>query len=246
MAHALAGRGGDTSDIADHRLGDVLADELRSIFLGRAADLADHDDALGLRVVLKQAQAVDEAHAVNGIAADADAGALAEARTRGLMHGFIGQGAGTRHDTDAAWLVNGTRHDADLTFTRRDDARAVGSDQTHLGTRRQARLDAQHVEHRNAFGDAGDDFDAGVGRFTDSVGGERRRHEDHAGVGASVAHGLRHGVEYWAIQMAAATASGGDAADYLRAVGDRLLGMESALLAGEALHQHAGCAIDQN
>src|SRR5690554_4804491 len=46
VAHALArGRAG-AGDEADHRLGHVLGDVLGRLFLGAAADLADHDDAL--------------------------------------------------------------------------------------------------------------------------------------------------------------------------------------------------------
>ena len=37
-----------------------------------------------------------------------------------------------------------------------------------------------------------------------------------------------------------------DAADHLRAVGDRLLGMKRALLAGEALANHFGVFVNQN
>jgi hypothetical protein len=51
---------------------------LRRSFLGVAADLADHDDALGLGVLQEQSEAVDEVGAVDRIAADADAGRLAE------------------------------------------------------------------------------------------------------------------------------------------------------------------------
>ena len=42
----------------------------------------------------------------------------------------------------------------------------------------------------NAFGDADDQRHAGVGGFHDGVGGERRRHEDHGGIGAGLFHGL--------------------------------------------------------
>src|SRR6202008_4491405 len=54
MAHAAAGRRGDAGDEADHRLlaaafGLVL-EELGGVFLGRAADLADHDDRGGVVV----------------------------------------------------------------------------------------------------------------------------------------------------------------------------------------------------
>ena len=39
-----------------------------------------------------------------------------------------------------------------------------------------------HVEHRNSFGDADDEFDLGVGGFHDRVGRERRRNKDHGRV----------------------------------------------------------------
>ena len=60
---------------------------------------------------------------------------------------------------------------------------------------REEGLRADHVVGRNAFGDARDDGDAGVGRLDDRVGRERRRHEDHRGVGARLPHRLGDRVE---------------------------------------------------
>jgi hypothetical protein len=57
----------------------LVLDELRRVFLGRAADLADHDDRLGSRRRQEQFEHVDEVGAVDRIAADADSGGLAEA-----------------------------------------------------------------------------------------------------------------------------------------------------------------------
>src|SRR3546814_5916948 len=51
------------------------------LLLGRTADLADHDDALGLVVGQEHLQHLDEVGAVDRIAADADAGRLAEPRS---------------------------------------------------------------------------------------------------------------------------------------------------------------------
>src|SRR5258705_52938 len=49
VAHAAARRRGHPGDEADDRLLDLVrAQELRGILLGGAADLADHDDTLGL------------------------------------------------------------------------------------------------------------------------------------------------------------------------------------------------------
>src|SRR5690606_26756938 len=92
MAHALAGRSRRAGDEADHRLADMGGDELGRLLLGAAADLADHDDALGLRVVLEQLQGIDEVHALDRVAADADAGALAQAGVGGLLDRLVGQG----------------------------------------------------------------------------------------------------------------------------------------------------------
>ena len=57
---------------------EVRLDPRGGVFLGVAADLADHDHRFGGRVVREQRQRVDEARADQRIAADADAGGLAE------------------------------------------------------------------------------------------------------------------------------------------------------------------------
>src|SRR5690349_714601 len=50
MAHTLAGRSGNASDVGNYRLGDVGLDVGSRFFFSRTADLADHDDRFGLRV----------------------------------------------------------------------------------------------------------------------------------------------------------------------------------------------------
>ena len=151
-----------------------LLDEVRGGFFVGAADLAHHDDAFGLRIAFEQLQHVDEVHAAHRIAADADAGALAEALVGGLEHGFVGERAGARHDADAALLVDEARHDADLAFARRDDARAVRPDEARAGAGERG-LHAHHVVDRDALGDAHHELDAGIGRFENGVGRERAR-----------------------------------------------------------------------
>ena len=82
---------------------------------------------------------------------------------------------------------------------------------------------AGHVEHGNALGDGDDDGDAGVGGFQDGVGGAGRRHEDHRGVGAGLAHRLGDGVEQGKALLVGAALAGRDAADDLGAVVAALL-----------------------
>ncbi len=66
-----------------------------------------------------------------------------------------------------------------LRLARRDEPRAVRAEQARALLLHE-RIDARHVEHRHAFGDADDELDARVGRFHDRVGREHRRHVDDA------------------------------------------------------------------
>jgi len=75
--------------------------------------------------LLKKLDGVEERRADDGIAADADAGGLADAELRQLMDGFVGQRAAAADDADVSLLVNAARHDADFAFTRRNDAWTV-------------------------------------------------------------------------------------------------------------------------
>src|SRR5690606_7771056 len=84
VAHALARRGGHTRDVRHDRLGHALADEARGGLLVAPADLADENDAFGLRVPLEEREHIDEIHATHRIATDPDARALSEARVRRL------------------------------------------------------------------------------------------------------------------------------------------------------------------
>src|SRR5690242_17963966 len=93
----------------------------------RRRDAGDeaHDRLLDLR-------ALQEIGAVDRIAADADAGGLAEASRGRLRHRFIGERARARDDADLAALVDMARHDADLALARRYDPRTIGAYEARL------------------------------------------------------------------------------------------------------------------
>src|SRR5687767_1810537 len=129
MAHAATRRRRNAGDESYDRLLDVLLYELCRLLLCRSTDLADHQNRIGLRIVIEQSDSVDEARPVDGIAADADARRLAEADIGKLAHCLVGECTRARDEPDAAALVNEARHDADLAFVWRDDARAVRTDQ---------------------------------------------------------------------------------------------------------------------
>src|SRR5262249_7939702 len=72
------------------------------------------------------------------------------------------------------------------------------------------------------------------------------RHVAHAGGRARLAHRVLHRVEYRKTQVLLPAAAGSNAAHELRAVGERGFRVKGALLAGEALADHAGVLVYEN
>src|SRR6266568_3979738 len=249
MAHAAPGRSGSSGDEADHRLAAAVlglaVDERGGRLLGGAADLADEHDRLGLGIAGQKLQNLDEFHAFDRIAADADSGGLAQSLAGGLIDRLVGQRARARHDPHPAAVEDLSGHDADLAFPRGHDARAIRSDQPRFRSL-QRPLHLHHVEHRDALGDAHDQRDLGLDRLADRVGGGGRRHVDDAGVAFGLPAGFGDGVEHRQAEMDRAALARRGAADHAGAVGDRLLGMERAVAAGESLAQHAGVLVDEH
>ena len=242
--HALAGRRGDAGDVGNYRLGDMIGDEPGSRLLVGTSDLAHHDHALRLRILLEEFQAVDEVQPADRVTANTDAGGLPEPVIGGLVDGLVGEGAGAGDHAHFPGLVDEAGHDADLALTRRNNPGAVGADQATV-LFFQDGLDPHHVQHRDAFGDTDHHPDARIGRLKDGVGGKGRRHVDHAGVGAGLRDGVRYGVEDGAIQMGLAASPGRDSSHYLRSVFNALFGMKRALLAGESLADDPGVFVDE-
>src|SRR3990170_8662118 len=94
VAHRLPRRRGEAGDVPDDRLRHPLADEGGCLLLLRPADLADHDDALGLGVGLELCQDVDEGRADDGVAADPDDRRLADSELGELVPDLVGERAG--------------------------------------------------------------------------------------------------------------------------------------------------------
>ena len=93
VSHACAGGRGDAGDEADDGFLQVRLAPDRGLGLVGPADLADHDDGVGVRVVVEGAHHVDVLQAIDRVAANADGGGLAQTDFGQLRHGFIGQRA---------------------------------------------------------------------------------------------------------------------------------------------------------
>ena len=119
VAHLAPGGRGDAGDVGDDGLGHLRRDELGRLLLRGAADLADHHHGLGLGVGLERRQAVDEVRAGHRVAADADAGGLADALLGQLVQRLVGERARARHDPDRpAGQGDVARGDADVALAR--------------------------------------------------------------------------------------------------------------------------------
>src|SRR6185503_8377193 len=116
MSHAASRGRGLACDESDHWLPDVFLDVFRGGLFGAAADLADHDDGVGIGILVEQPDGVNEGGADDGVAADADAGRLSDPQAGELAYGFVSQRARAGDNAHMAGLVNVRRHDADLAF----------------------------------------------------------------------------------------------------------------------------------
>src|SRR5690606_9806658 len=110
VAHGPAGWGGEAGDVADDRLGDVVPDELRGALLRVPADLADHDDGVGVGILLERRQGVDVGGPDDRVTADADT--RGEADVPQLVHHLVGQGAGLADQADPPGTGDVGRDDA--------------------------------------------------------------------------------------------------------------------------------------
>ena len=193
----------------------------------------------------KSFEHVDEVGAVDRVAPDAHAGGLAEAALGELVDDLVGQRAAARDHAHVADLVDVARHDPDLGLARRDQARAVGADEAARGAGEEG-LHPHHVRDRHALGDADDERHARVGRFHDGVGRGGRRHEDQRAVGAGGLDRLLHRVPDREALVGGPALARRHPAHHLGAVLLAPRGVEGALLAGDALHQHPRVLVDQD
>lgn len=135
------------------------------------------------------------------------------------------------------------RHDADFAFAWGDDAGAVRANEAHAFLL-DVDFHVQHIQSRNAFGDADDQRNAGISGFDDRIFAVRRRYVDNRCIGFDGGNGFAHGVEHRQAKVGGAAFTWGDTANHFGAVGNRLFAVESALFAGEALANDFGVFVN--
>ena len=161
-----------------------------AVLLGRAADLADQHDRLGVGVVREQLQDVEERRPDDRVAADPDAGRLADAGVGHRLDRLVGQRPGAADDADPALAVDRARDDPDL-------GRARATWRPGSSGRSAARRPAGPPRPPATMSSAGMPSvmqkivrDPGRGRLHDRVRRAGRRDEDAGRVGAGLADRL--------------------------------------------------------
>src|SRR5437899_8672628 len=119
VAHSPPGRSRGAGDKACHRLLAMLSNPVSRFLLRRAANFPDHDDAMGFRVRIEHLDDIEMGGAVDRISADADTSGLPDASAGELPHGFVGQRAAARNNSDVSALVDVARSDSDSTSALR-------------------------------------------------------------------------------------------------------------------------------
>src|SRR5207247_11475520 len=175
----------------------------------------------------------EEGRADDGIAADADAGGLADAEACQLVDGFVSERAAAADHANVSLLVNAAGHDADFALARRNDAGAVRADEACF-IEVHNRGHANHVDDGDALGDANNERDLRIGGFENRVSREGRWNENHGSIRARGFRGIVDSVEHRALEMLRAAFSWGDTTDHVRAVLDHLLVVKGTLAAAEA------------
>ena len=105
---------------------------------------------------------------------------------------------------------------------------------------------ADHIEHRNTFGDRDDRLDAGIDRFEDRVGGECGRDEDHRGRRAGLRDRLLDRIEDRQRDRRRAAFARRHATDHLRAVLQATFGVELPGVAGDPLANDPRLFVDED
>jgi hypothetical protein len=119
VTHSPAWWGRDTGDEADNRLVGrvVLLQEVGGVLLSGTTNLTNHNDTVSLFILEEDFQAVDEVGSGEGVTTNANNERLTKAGLGGLVDSFVGKSTGARDDTNAAALVDESRHDTNLALT---------------------------------------------------------------------------------------------------------------------------------
>ena len=142
--------------------------------------------------------------------------------------------------------MNVAWHNTDFTFARRDDSRAIGTDEAGLGVVGiEPTMNLSHIANRNTFGNADDEWDVCFDSFKDRIRRKGRRHVNDGSIGPMFIDGFGHGVANGNFTFPhLVTFTRRHACDDLSAVFDALLRVEGSGLTGDPLNDETCVFVD--
>ncbi|KAH3669268.1 hypothetical protein OGAPHI_001389 [Ogataea philodendri] len=222
----------------------VLLEEVGSLFLGLSSDFSNHNDTLGVRVIQKECQSIDEIGARAWVSSHSDHQRLAKTDLCGLVDGLVGQGTRSGHNSHSTLLVDILGHNADFALLWSNDTRTVRSDQSGLGLGSQQLGNTQHVGLRDSLGDGHHQWDLCRDSFLNGTGSNWRWNKDSRGSGPGVLDSVRHRGKHRLVQVGLASLLWVRTTHNLGTVGQGLLSVESGLFSSETLEDHLGVFVD--
>src|SRR5882757_10480711 len=120
MSHSSSGRSSLTSDKPDYGLAIVILDPAGRFGFHAAANLPDHHDAFGSRVIHQQFYRLFCRGTDDGVATNAYRRGDPKTRLGYLIGSFVCQCTRFGYDPDLSLFEHEPRHDPDLTFSGSD------------------------------------------------------------------------------------------------------------------------------
>ncbi|MNJ55813.1 hypothetical protein D3C77_513310 [compost metagenome] len=209
---------------------------------------------MGVIIFIEAAQNIDKFRSFNRVASDAYRRRLADAAGSQLVYRLVSKRSASGYYADMTRHMDVARHNTDFALSRRNDARAVRSDQYRLlSFHITGNLD--HIEHRNTFRNADHKLHFGFYRFENRICGKCWRDINNACRCPGGLFRFLYGIEYrqadrFAVfqrnfYFRAAFARRG-AAYHLRTVIQGAFRVEQSRFSGNALCNHFRIFIDQN
>ena len=237
VAHAPAGRSRLAGDETYNRLCAIGFDPVGCFGFHTTADLTDHYDALGFRIVHEQFNGFFGGGTDDGVTANTDGGSDAHTGFHDLVSRFVGQGTGFRNDADIAFFEDKSGHDTHFAFTCGDDTGTVRADEAGV-LALQVVFHFHHVLDGNAFGDTNHQGNSCVCGFHHCIGSESRGNEDDADVCAGLLNGISYGIKNGLFQVEGTAFTGGYTTNQVGTIFNHLGGVEGAFRAGKSLNNN--------
>ena len=167
MAHLLARRSSNTSNVGDNWLGHVGLNPLGSTLFFRTTDFTNHHDCLCFRVSFECGEAVNEVRSRNWVSTDSYTCGLANTLLAEFVQRLVGKCSGPGNNSHRSTRKrNVTRSNSNVAFSGADDAWAVRAKKSNAWILfNESVVGHRFIVSRDSFSDANNERDATFSSF---------------------------------------------------------------------------------